>query len=102
MKKSTLSTGTTLKQQFTTAVKAGDLPAQVAVARTAARQLLMHDGLDTEEELQQVQALAGEFTKTDDLNAWEAFCRQLKAAYALGVAIGQLVHPDVFRQGGER
>ena len=33
---------------------------------------------------------------------WDTFCAHLRAALAMGIAIGQLVHPDVFKTGGAR
>jgi hypothetical protein len=48
-----------------------------------------------------VAALAGEWKRTAGED-WDGQCHHLKAAYALGIAIGQLVHPDVFTVGGAR
>jgi hypothetical protein len=70
----------------------------VQVAREQARDLLMTSGLDAEEELDHAAALAGEWKRTPGED-WEGQCHHLKAAYALGIAIGQLVHPDVFKGG---
>src|SRR4051812_11788023 len=89
------------QQQFRRAADAGDLRAQVHVARAEAVDLLSVGGLHSEEEFRSVAALAGAFPK-HDIDTWSDQCRHLKAAYALGIAIGQLVHPDVFKSGATR
>jgi hypothetical protein len=89
------------QQAFLAATATGNLPAQIQLAREQARDLLMTSGLDAEDELTHVAALAGECKRTAGED-WEGQCNHLKAAYALGIAIGQLVHPDVFRIGGTR
>lgn len=88
-------TTTTLQQQFAAASEKGDLVALVRLARTQARQILMLDGLDSEEEIDRIDALAGDF-KPGGVEVWDTYTRHLKAAYVLGIAIGQLVHPSVF------
>ena len=91
----------TLHQQFLAASEHGDLPAQVQVAREAAVTLLNTSGLDQGEEFDQITALAGDFKPAGGSDAWDSYCQHLRAAYALGIAIGQLVHPDVFKAGAK-
>jgi hypothetical protein len=35
-------------------------------------------------------------------DSWVDYCTHLSAAFALGIAIGQLVSPDVFKTGGAK
>lgn len=95
-------TTTKLQQQFTAANDKGDLVALLRLARTQAREILLVDGLDSEDEIDRINALAGDF-KPAGVDVWETYCRHLKAAYMLGIAVGQLVHPAVFEEkGGHR
>ena len=96
--------GSPRQQAFLAATKKGDLAAQVQIAREEAYALLNRSGLNSEEELNHVTALAGDFTRqaSDDADRWFDYLRHLQAAYALGIAIGQLVHADVFTPNGQR
>jgi hypothetical protein len=82
------------QRAFLAASSKGDLPAQIQIAREQAREMLMTSGLDDEEELNHAAALAG--VQSGAAGDWESVCHHLKAVYALGIAIGQLVHPDMF------
>jgi hypothetical protein len=35
-------------------------------------------------------------------DAWQYHCRQMFAALVMGIALGQLLHPDVFTDGDRR
>jgi hypothetical protein len=95
-----------LHAAFERANKAGDLPAAVQLARqTLAKELFtgaVDDDAGTlinllrgERERRAIQgAIPGD--------AWVEHCADVFAALAMGVALGQLVHPDVFKTGGAR
>jgi hypothetical protein len=92
---------------FDRAYQAGDLAAMVALARTAFAAKMFTGALEDdpgslvdmllEEEEEQSPRPAG---MSGD--AWDYHCRNLFAALAMGIAIGQLVHPDVFAKGSVR
>ena len=112
-KQSTRKKTPTLQQAFLAASTEGDLVEQVRLARPKARELVWACGI-AEDNIESIGHLAGDFCpEVDDstrarahdpvANAeWEAYCHHLNAAFALGIAIGQLVSPDVFKSGGER
>lgn len=90
------------KRTFVAASDAGDVVRQVQIASAAARRMIVGEGLDLD--LHNLRTLAGvEFpTKLDAEHNWAAYCHHINAAFALGIAIGQLVHPDLFKPGGAR
>jgi len=81
----------------------GDLPAAVTLARSVVTGALLSGNFD--DDVNGLAAsLAGQVEpepKHDDV-VWSVFCEQLMAALAMGIAIGQLVHPDVFKTGRAR
>jgi hypothetical protein len=96
----------TQKQQgaaFVAACEAGDLLAQVRIAKKKALFLIMEDGID-QDKVDVIDALVGEpFVRGGaDTQTWKSYCYHIDAALALGIAIGQLVHRDVFSTGGAR
>jgi len=92
------STRVSLQDRFRAASDAGNLAAMLALARGEALALIRAHGLATEDELERVNALAGDFKPAGE--DWFTYVRHVHAAYALGLAIGQLVHRDVFAHGG--
>jgi hypothetical protein len=90
---------------FLSAVKSGRLDVQVQIARGTARYLIEEGGLRAvSERHDHVDELAGgpfdrERTDGDD-ETYTDYCHHIQAALALGIAIGQLVSPDVFKTHG--
>jgi hypothetical protein len=91
---------------FVAASQAADLPAQLRLARETARQLVLNGVVDGENVLNAINELAGGGFEanltTPGGDVWSDFCRHVDAAFALGIVVGQLVHPDVFKNGGDR
>jgi hypothetical protein len=104
-KKKTVSTKgrqpQTRNQAFLKACTMGDLRAQVQIARAEARELIWVHGID-EDQLETIAQLAGEHLSAIGQDGWFDYCAHLSAAFALGIAIGQLVSPDLFKSGGVR
>jgi hypothetical protein len=100
-----MSNATPLQRRFRAATAKPDIAEAVACARTELRTLLLQGGIDLDDRLSYVGALTGidhkQVAATQE--AWDTYCQQMAAAFALGVAAGQLLHPDVFRvTGGAR
>jgi hypothetical protein len=96
---------------FIAASAAGDLLAQIRLARPAALDLILNGGIDGDRtHLEVIDELVGgrlkEPTYTMESAAhtdmWVDYCHHINAAFAIGIVIGQLVHPDVFKTGGSR
>jgi hypothetical protein len=87
---------------FLAAYTRGDLAGMVAIAREAARERIWVNGIDSDN-LDLVADLAGSFPMDERTReAWNAYTRGVAAAFALGIGIGQLVHPDVFTMRGAK
>jgi hypothetical protein len=90
---------------FDRAYKIGDLAAMVSLARTAFASKMFTGTLEDDPGAL-VGLLLDEETETSPASltgdAFDYHCRHLFAALAMGIAIGQLVHPDVFLKGGAR
>jgi hypothetical protein len=91
-------------QAFLKAERACDLATQVRLAREVVRKLIMVGGIDTTR-LGPIDALVGRpfnaLPVTDGSGLeWQDYSQHIAAAIAIGIAIGQLVHPDVFKKGG--
>jgi hypothetical protein len=88
---------------FRAASEKGDLRAQVRIAGEMARHMVVADGIE-QERMDAFNKLAGgKFEHAaSSVEVWSSYCDHISAAYALGIAVGQLVHPDVFKTGGER
>jgi hypothetical protein len=91
----------TQQQVFLEACTQGDLRVQVQIARAEARELIWIHGID-ESQLEAITELAGEHPSAIGQDSWPDYCAHLSAAFALGIAIGQLVSPDLFKPGGVR
>lgn len=90
---------------FVAATNAADLDAQLRLARGPACRLILY-GIDgTIGALSEaIDELAGgtykpKLPNREASDDWADYCLHLDAAFALGVVIGQLVHPDVFKTG---
>ena len=100
----------TVTQQFAATTKTGDLRRQVQLARPIATDVVWTRGLDAGDEvLASVVRLAGSHdvfrsrgTAVEAADAWAIYCRHINAAFALGIATGQIVSPDMFKTGGTR
>jgi hypothetical protein len=80
----------------------GDLPAAVTLARTVVSRELL-SGAFEDDAPSLAQQLAGPIARDAHREVpWDAVCAQLLAALAMGIAIGQLVSPDVFKTGGAK
>jgi hypothetical protein len=88
----------TRQQAFLAAYTKGDLVAQIKIARTAAHYVILAHGVDADN-LDTFAELAGPHTAIREED-WPDYCVHLSAAFAFGIAIGQLVHPDVFFKTG--
>jgi hypothetical protein len=98
-----------LQRQFATAYTEGHLVQQVQCVRATAIDAVLKTGLDGDtdvmEHLEQLagpESLGGPPVARSESAAFEIHCRYVTAAFALGVAVGQLVSPDVFAKGGAR
>jgi hypothetical protein len=93
---------TELQSRFAaTADTTFDLAEQVELVRSVARRLVMRDGIEAGGgNLDPIYAIAGE--REGDVGDWLYFCRCVSAAYALGIAVGQLVDRDVLTTGAAR
>jgi hypothetical protein len=91
---------------FLAADEEGDLAALVKIARRAMRDRIWAWSAIAEDivPLEAVQELAGEFPEDHRGGpvAWDLYGRHVDAAFALGIALGQFVHPDVFTMGGAK
>jgi hypothetical protein len=92
-------------QAFVAADDAGNLAARVQIARAVARALIARRGVDADP-FEAVDELAGgpfepELAATTG-DMWTAYGHHISAAVALGIAIGQLIHPDLFKTVGAR
>jgi hypothetical protein len=84
-----------------------DLAAQVRAVEDLARASLFGDegGITNPEGLlDHLQAVAGDIrpSLTDDSDGWETYCNCVRAAYAIGIATGQLLAPGVLTKRGAR
>jgi hypothetical protein len=108
-KKPAAPTAPRLQKAFMAASTKGDLAAQVRIARVSAREMIWLRGVD-DENLHVMEELAGPFPDPGpppgDARSravpWELYCHHINAAFALGIAVGQLVHPDVFTPGAAK
>jgi hypothetical protein len=94
---------TQLTQAFQQASRKGDLPAQVRLARGTVTALILEGGIDADLVAPINRLAGGPFDPTRSTPAgdlWSNDTAHLDAAVAIGIAIGQLVHPDVFKKGG--
>lgn len=92
---------TNTQRAFIAINKKGDLPAAVQLARTVVTTDLLNGLIDDPCDL--AERLAGSrLREPNNAVGWDTFCAQLRAALAMGIAIGQLVHPDVFKTKGGR
>jgi hypothetical protein len=73
----------------------GDIVAGVQLARSGLRCDLLKRGVDYDAP-ELAAKLAGPIRRSDTGMEWNSFCEQVYAAMVLGIALGQLVHPDVF------
>jgi hypothetical protein len=91
----------TLEQRaFEPINKKGDVVAGVALARQLLRADLLVNGAEYDA-IELAQKLAGPVERgSDGTMAWEHVCKQTFAAMVAGIALGQLVHPDVFTANG--
>ncbi len=100
---------------FVAASAAADLCAQIRLARPAALDMILNGGIDGDRDhLEVIDELVGgrlkERTYTTESAAhtdvatdvWVDYCHHINAAFAIGIVLGQLVHPDVFKTGGAR
>lgn len=88
-----------ISEAFLAALKVGDLPAQVRIAQIPAQFHILSRGIDNEP-FDAINDLVGEPFEPGDARSrawWGSYCDHLQAAFALGIAVGQLVHPNVFR-----
>jgi hypothetical protein len=98
------TTTTDYTQNFAKAAKVGDLNAAVRAARAALGANLFTGRVD-DDPGSLIDLLLGEDDRprlTLSGDAWQQHCTQLYAAIAMGIAIGQLVHPDAFTMGERR
>jgi len=80
----------------------GDVVAGVALARRVLRADLLVNGADYDAP-DLAQKLAGPVQRgPDGTMEWEHVCKHLFAAMVAGIALGQLVHLDVFTHEGRR
>jgi hypothetical protein len=86
---------------FIAASNTSDLAAQIRIARTEALDQVQGEGLRADF-IDRIDRLAGRFKPGGGPDGWSKYCRHLDAAFALGIAIGQLVHPDAFSKPGSR
>jgi hypothetical protein len=94
---------TKAQRAFIAINKRGDLPAAVQLARG----VLIGGGLlnvGGDDPCAIAAELAGEVQErcTHGAVGWNVHCAHVMAAIAMGIAIGQLTHPDVFTKGGTR
>lgn len=87
---------------FAKAYKTGDLPAAVQAARVAFTEAFFSGALEDDP-----GGLAHLLTGDTDSpgihgDAFDYLCTQMYAALAMGIAMGQLVSPDVFAKGNAR
>jgi len=81
--------------------KSGDLPAAVTLARSVVTAALLSGDFD-DDAPSHAARLAGEIERNDTGVSWDTFFSHVLAALAMGIAIGQLVSPDVFKTGGAK
>lgn len=89
---------------FVAAATAADLEAQIRFARETARRLVLAGIDDGENLVHAIDELAGGTFEsnltTPGGEVWTDYCHHLDAAFVLGIVVGQLVHPDLFKKGG--
>jgi hypothetical protein len=85
---------TVAQRQFTQAIKAGDLATQVEMASRQA-QIRMTLALEEPVGSEWLTTLAGEVDRTRPSIGWDCYVKHVSAAYAMGMAVGQLVAPAV-------
>jgi hypothetical protein len=91
------------RRAFLAAAAQGDLATLVQIARQAMRDRIWAWNAIAEDTvpLDLIADLVGAYPKDiDGSMTWEAYGNAATAAFALGIATGQLVHPDVFTMGG--
>ena len=88
---------------FDRAHETGNLGAGVRIAREVFAAKMFSAQLEDEPSAL-VELLLGDRHRPQqmDTELWFWYCRQLFAALVMGIAIGQLVHPDVFLKDGAR
>jgi hypothetical protein len=101
----TKKTATAIQTAFAKANGVGDLPAAVQAARAAVKAELLTGNLDDDPSTL-IELLRGDARHDRPAGlsgeAWAYHCTDLYAALAMGIALGQLLHPDVFATGGAR
>jgi hypothetical protein len=94
---------TTTQREFVRAIDKRDVATQVQIALEATRERMLRDGFNLLDIPDYTPELAGPFDAGRNESAdWPTYCNQLYAAFALGIAIGQLCHVDAFTEGGAR
>jgi hypothetical protein len=97
---------TATQQEFVRAIDKRDVATQVQIALEATRERMLRDGFNLLDIPDYTAELAGPLAVVDrnEDRAADArrptYCNQLYAAFALGIAIGQLCHVDAFTEGG--
>jgi hypothetical protein len=91
-------------KEFIAASNKGDLPLQIASARAFVRAQILLQGIDLTETTAHVEELLGaDIARTAQGEiSWDTYCDWLSAAFAIGVACGQLFAPETFTDGGEK
>jgi hypothetical protein len=95
---------TTTQREFVRAINTRDVATQVQIALEATRERMLRDGFNLLDIPDYTPELAGPFAAGDRNEGAErpTYCNQLYAAFALGIAIGQLCHVDAFTEGTAR
>jgi hypothetical protein len=95
---------TTTQQEFVKAIDTRDVATQVQIALEATRERMLGAGFNLLDIPDYTPQLAGPFAAGDrhEGAARPTYCNQLYAAFALGIAIGQLCHVDAFTEGSAR
>jgi hypothetical protein len=90
---------TPTQRAFIPIQKQADLPGAVQLARAVVIRELLTGGFE-DDAASLASKLAGEYVLTPNQEIrWDMVCAQLLGALAMGIALGQLVHPDVFKGG---
>jgi hypothetical protein len=95
---------TTTQQEFVRAIDTRDVATQVQIALEATRERMLGAGFNLLDIPDYTPQLAGPFAAGDrhEGAARPTYSNQLYAAFALGIAIGQLCHVDAFTEGSAR
>ena len=93
-----------LVRQFVAASHNGDLLRQVDLAAPKAREIVLFRG-SADDIIETVAQLVGSLPDPPNQMSeidWTVYCDHVSAAYALGIAVSQLLQPAVFKTGGAR